>query len=87
MLTPKKKSCCDITFAQINYLSLNKQDSIEQVNGWSHDEVLVKIFMLYDVQLGGGVVKLSMTIINRKKQSMLNQRKPKFINKTNLGYK
>jgi hypothetical protein len=30
-------------------------------------------------------VKLSMTIVNKRKQSMLNQRKPKFINKTNIG--
>jgi hypothetical protein len=41
--------------------------------------------MLYDVQLGGGGIgKLSMDI---KKQLMLNQRKPKFIKKTNLGHK
>jgi hypothetical protein len=67
--------------AQINYPSLNKQDRIEQANGRSHEEVLVQIFMLYDVQLGGGIVKLSMAIVNRKKQSMLNLRKPKFIKK------
>jgi hypothetical protein len=44
---------CNVTVAQINYPSLNKQDSIEQVRGRSHEEVLVQIFMLYDMQLGG----------------------------------
>jgi len=46
--------CCDVAVAQINYPSLNKQDSIEQVRGRSHKEVLVQIFMLYDVKLRGG---------------------------------
>jgi hypothetical protein len=44
---------CNVTVAQINYPSLNKQDSIEQVRSRSHEEVLVQIFMLYDMQLGG----------------------------------
>jgi len=50
--------CCDITVVQINYPSLNKQDSIEKVRGRFHDEVLVRIFMLYDMQLGG-ILRLS----------------------------
>jgi hypothetical protein len=37
---------------QINYPNLNKQDSIEQVRGRSHEKDLVQIFMLYDMQLG-----------------------------------
>jgi len=45
--------CCDVVVAQINYPSLNKQDSIEQARGRSHEEVLIQIFMLYDVQLRG----------------------------------
>jgi hypothetical protein len=44
--------CCDVAVTQINHLSLNKQDSIEQVRGRSHKEGLVQIFMLYDMQLG-----------------------------------
>jgi hypothetical protein len=39
---------------QINYPSLNKQDSIEQARGRSHKKGLVQIFMLYDMQFGGG---------------------------------
>jgi len=38
---------------QINYPSLNKQDSIEQAMGRFHEEGLVQIFMLYDMQWGG----------------------------------
>ena len=87
MVELHKAVCCDVAVAQINYPSLNKQDSIEQVRGRFNEEVLVQIFMLYDVQLGGGIVKLSMAMVNRKKQSMLNQRKPKVIKKTNLGHK
>jgi hypothetical protein len=34
-------NCCDVAVAQINYPNLNKQDSIEQVRGRSHDEGLV----------------------------------------------
>jgi hypothetical protein len=41
--------CCDVVVTQINYPSLNKQDNIEQARGRSHEEVLVQIFMLYDV--------------------------------------
>jgi len=37
--------------------------------------------MLYDMQLGGFLSYLCYAIVNRKKQSMLNQRKPKFIKK------
>jgi hypothetical protein len=51
---------------QINYPSLNKQDSIEQVRSQSHEEGLVKIFMLYDMQLKGNWGYLS---YNRIKQS------------------
>jgi hypothetical protein len=52
------RNCCDIAFAQINYPSLNKEDSIEKARGRSHEEVLVQIFMLYDMQLGG-ILRLS----------------------------
>jgi len=72
--------CCDVAVAQINYPNLNKQDSIEQVRGQSHEKILVQIFILYDVHLGG-IVKLSIAIVNRKIQSMLNQRKLKFMKK------
>jgi hypothetical protein len=40
--------------------------------------------MLYDMQLGGFLSYLCYAIVNRKKQSMLNQRKPKFIKKKTL---
>jgi hypothetical protein len=33
--------CCDVVVTQINYTSLNKQDSIEQARGRSHKKVLV----------------------------------------------
>jgi len=81
-------SCCDVAVAQINYPGFkhNTQDIIVQARGRTHEEVLVQIFMLYDVQIGG-FVKLSMAIVNKKKQLMLNQRKPKFIKKTNFGHK
>ena len=42
---------CDVVVVQINYPSLNKQDSIEQARGSSYNEGLVQIFMLYDMQL------------------------------------
>jgi hypothetical protein len=45
--------CYDVAITQINYPSLNKQDSIEQVRGQSNEEILVQIFILYDVHLGG----------------------------------
>jgi len=42
--------------AQINYSSLkhNTQDSIEQARGQSHEEGSNQIFMLHDMQFGGG---------------------------------
>jgi hypothetical protein len=46
--------CCNVAVTQINYLCLNKQDSIKQARGRSHKEGLVQIFMLNDMQLGGG---------------------------------
>jgi len=48
--------CCDVAAAQINYPSLkhNTQDNIEQARGWSHEEGSSQIFMLYDMQFGGG---------------------------------
>jgi len=49
----KVLDCCDVAVVQINNHSLNKQDSIEQVRGRSHEEGLFQIFMLYDMQLGG----------------------------------
>jgi hypothetical protein len=51
--TKKTKICCDIAVIQINYLSLSKQDSIDQARGKFHEEGLVQIFMLYDMQWGG----------------------------------
>ena len=45
--------CCDVPVAQINYPNLNKQDSIEKARSQSYEKVLVQIFMLYDIQLGG----------------------------------
>jgi len=51
--------CCDVAVTQFNYPNLkhNTQDSIEQARGWSHEEGLSEIFMLYDMQffLGGGL--------------------------------
>jgi hypothetical protein len=58
--------CCDVTVTQINHLSLNKEDSIEQARGRSHEEGLVQIFMLYNMQLGGDWGYLG---YNRIKQS------------------
>ena len=34
----KKRRCCDVTVTQINYPSLNKQDSIEQARGRFHEK-------------------------------------------------
>ena len=45
--------CCDVAVTQINYPSLNKQDSIEQANGRSHEKDLVQIFMLDVMQFEG----------------------------------
>jgi hypothetical protein len=39
----------DVAVTQINYPSLNKQDSKEQTSGRSHEEGLIKIFMLGDM--------------------------------------
>jgi hypothetical protein len=66
--------CCDVAVAQINYLSLNKQDSIEQARGRSHRKVLVQIFMLYDMQLGG--FKLFM-LCNSKQEETINVKSKK----------
>ena len=53
----KSGLCCDIAVAQINYPSFkhNTQDSIEQARGLSHEEVSSQIFMLDDMQFGGGL--------------------------------
>jgi hypothetical protein len=53
---------------QINYPNLNKQDSIEQAWGLSHEEGLVQIFMLYDMQLGG--LKLFMLCYSKQKETI-----------------
>jgi len=47
--------------AQINYPNLkhNTQDSIEQARGQSHEEGSNQIFMLHDMQFGGGGWTLS----------------------------
>ena len=78
--------CCDVAVAQINYLSLNKQDSIEQARGRSHRKVLVQIFMLYDMQLGG--FKLFM-LCNSKQEETINAKSKKIeiYQKKNLGHK
>ena len=49
--------CCDVVVAQINYPSSkhNTQDSIKQARGRSHEEGSSQIFMLDDMQFGGGV--------------------------------
>ena len=49
-------NCCDVAVAQINYPSFkhNTQDSIEQARGRSHEEDSSQIFMLDDMQFGGG---------------------------------
>jgi hypothetical protein len=60
--------CCDVAITQINYPSLNKQYSIEQAKGWSQKKVLVQIFMLYDMQVGG--LKLSMLYYSKQTETI-----------------
>jgi len=48
----KFRICCDVAVTQINYPNLNKQDSIEQIRGWSHKENLVQVFIQDDLELG-----------------------------------
>jgi hypothetical protein len=52
-----EEDCCDVAVAQINYPNLkhHTQDSIEQARGRSHEEGLVQIFMLYNMQFRGGL--------------------------------
>jgi len=52
-LLPK---CCNVAVAQINYPSFkhNTQDSIEQARGRSHEKDSSQIFILDDMQFGGG---------------------------------
>jgi len=49
--------CCDVAVAQINYPNFkhNTQDSIEQASGRSEEEDSSQIFMLDDMQFGGGL--------------------------------
>ena len=49
--------CCDVAVAQINYPSFkhNTQNSIEEARGRSHGEDSSQIFMLDDMQFGGGL--------------------------------
>jgi len=56
MFLGHKGRCCDVVVAQINYPSFkhNTQNSIEQVRGRSHGEDSSQIFMLDDMQFGGG---------------------------------
>jgi hypothetical protein len=61
--------CCDVVVAQINYPNLNKQDSIEQIRGRSHEESSVQVFMMYDMQLGG-IVKWSMLCYSKQKEAI-----------------
>ena len=51
------RHCCDVAVTQINYPSFkhNTQDSIEQARGRSHEEDSSQIFMLDDMQFGGGL--------------------------------
>jgi hypothetical protein len=56
--------CCIVVVTQINYPNLNKQDSREQARGQSHEEGLVHIFMLDDMQLGR-VLRLSRLYYNK----------------------
>ena len=56
--------CCVVVVTQINYPNLNKQDSRKQVRGQSHEEGLVQIFMLDDMQLGR-VLRLSRLYQNK----------------------
>jgi hypothetical protein len=53
----EKINCCDVVVAQINYPSLkhNTQDNIEQARGRSHEKGSSQIFMLNDMQFGGGL--------------------------------
>ena len=48
--------CCNFAIAQINYprFKHNTQDSIEQARGRFHEEGSSQIFMLDDMQFGGG---------------------------------
>jgi hypothetical protein len=52
-----KGYCCDVAVVQINYPSFkhNRQDSIEQARGRSHEEGLSQIFTLDDMQFRGGL--------------------------------
>ena len=47
---------CDVVVAQINYpiFKHNTQDSIEQARGRSHEKDSSQIFILDDMQFGGG---------------------------------
>jgi len=56
LLSPMNTYRCDVAVAQINYPSFkhNTQDSIEQARGRSHEEDSSQIFMLDDMQFGGG---------------------------------
>jgi hypothetical protein len=74
--TKKKKRklsyCYDVAVLQINYPSLkhNTQDSIEQARGWYHEKGSSQIFMLDDMQFGGGGWMLS-RIKQKKKNKKL----------------
>jgi hypothetical protein len=68
-------SYCNVAIAQINYPSLNKQDSIEQARGQSHEKDLVQIFMLYDYAIGGEIVKLFMLCYNKQKKINVKSKK------------
>ena len=50
---PEQRLCYDVTIIQINYPSLDNQDSIEQARGRSYEEDLVQVFMLDNSMLEG----------------------------------
>jgi len=64
-LLPK---CCNVAVAQINYPSFkhNTQDSIEQARGRSHEKDLSQIFILDDMQFGGGLDAIKQNLIKSK---------------------
>jgi hypothetical protein len=51
--SPEQRLCYDVTIIQINYPSLDNQDSIEQARGLSYEENLVQVFMLDNSMLEG----------------------------------
>ena len=59
----------NVTVTQINYFNLNKQNSIEEIRGRSHEKGLIQVFMLDDMKLKGFWGYLDYNMVNRIKQS------------------